>query len=150
MSLQQMVGEAREQGVLETNDADELLGAVRVTGAALSGQPLSEGQLGSAVDTIRSRLTKSSPTRRAKPTKPAGAEYHVFPSDGKWVVRAANASRASAHFSNQTDAINRARDIVHNAGGGEVAVHGRDGRIRDKDTVSPKDPNRGDPPKDRA
>jgi hypothetical protein len=41
----------------------------------------------------------------------------------------------------------RAREIVHNAGGGEVKIHGRDGRIRDSDTVAPgNDPN---PPRDK-
>ena len=46
-----------------------------------------------------------------------------------------------------TQAIARARDIVRNAGGGEVVIHGRDGAIRDSDTVSPgNDPN---PPRDK-
>ncbi|MFF1530290.1 DUF2188 domain-containing protein [Cellulomonas sp. NPDC058312] len=37
----------------------------------------------------------------------------------------------------QADAIARAKQIVHNAGGGEVTIHGRDGQIRAKDTVDP-------------
>ncbi|ABL79604.1 conserved hypothetical protein [Nocardioides sp. JS614] len=73
---------------------------------------------------------------------------HVVPNpDGGWDVRAPDAQRSSAHTDTQADAISRARDIVGNAGGGEVVIHGRDGRIRDSDTVTPgNDPN---PPRDR-
>lgn len=67
--------------------------------------------------------------------------------DGNWAVRAPNADRASGVFPRQADAIDRAREIIGNLGGGELRIHGRDGRIRDSDTV-PKgnDPNR---PRDR-
>lgn len=72
---------------------------------------------------------------------------HVVPNDqGGWDVKAPDATRASAHTTTQADAINRARQIVHNAGGGEVIIHGRDGGIRDSDTITPgNDPN---PPRD--
>lgn len=30
-----------------------------------------------------------------------------------------------------------AREIVHNAGGGEVVIHRTNGRVRDSDTVAP-------------
>jgi hypothetical protein len=57
-----------------------------------------------------------------------------------------NADRASSHHETQADAIDRAREIVDNSGGGEVVIHGRDGRIRDSDTIAPgNDPN---PPRD--
>ena len=63
---------------------------------------------------------------------------HVVPNpDGGWDVKAPGASRASTHHDTQSAAINRAREIVHNAGGGEVVTHGRDGQIRDSDTISP-------------
>lgn len=72
---------------------------------------------------------------------------HVTPrGDGDWQVTAPSADRASAVTSTQAEAIDRARQIVHNRGGGEVVIHGRDGRIRDSDTVAPgNDPN---PPRD--
>lgn len=61
---------------------------------------------------------------------------HVVPgSDGGWDVTKPAASRRSAHADTQAGAIDRAREIVTNAGGGEVVIHGRDGRIRDSDTV---------------
>lgn len=73
---------------------------------------------------------------------------HVVPNeDGGWDVRGENAQRASAHANTQSDAIARAKEIVGNAGGGEVVIHGRDRRIRDSDTVAPgNDPN---PPRDK-
>lgn len=72
---------------------------------------------------------------------------HVVPNpDGGWDVRAPSANRSSAHTTTQADAIGRAREIVGNAGGGEVVIHNRGGQIRDLDTVAPgNDPN---PPRD--
>ncbi len=73
-------------------------------------------------------------------------DRHVVPNPkGGWDVRAGDAQRSSAHADTQQQAIDRAREIVHNAGGGEVLIHGRDGQIRDKDTIEPgNDPS---PPK---
>lgn len=75
-------------------------------------------------------------------------ERHVTPDpDGGWNVVKPDAGHASAHRDTQADAIDRAREIVGNAGGGEVVIHDRQGRIRDSDTVAPgNDPN---PPRDR-
>lgn len=67
--------------------------------------------------------------------------------DGQWAVKAPGAARASSVSQTQSEAIKRARETVRNQGGGEVRIHGRDGRIRDSDTIKPgRDPN---PPRDR-
>lgn len=67
--------------------------------------------------------------------------------DGGWDVKGPGATRSSAHTDTQAQAVDRARQIVHNAGGGEVRIHGRDGKIRDSDTIAPgNDPN---PPRDK-
>lgn len=58
-------------------------------------------------------------------------------SGGGWDVEKPGASRASAHYGTQADAIDRARQILGNDGGGELRVHGRDGKIRDSDTIAP-------------
>ncbi|KQR99663.1 hypothetical protein ASG12_02390 [Williamsia sp. Leaf354] len=64
---------------------------------------------------------------------------------GGWDVKGAG-TRSSAHTDTQAQAVTRAREIVKNLGGGEVAISGRDGKIRDSDTVAPgNDPN---PPRD--
>lgn len=72
---------------------------------------------------------------------------HVVPNpDGGWDIKAPGANRRSGHADTQADAIDRAREIVRNDGGGEVRIHRRDGRFRDSDTVPPgNDPN---PPRD--
>lgn len=68
--------------------------------------------------------------------------------DGGWDVKKEHAQRASSHHDTQSAAQDRAKEIVHNAGGGEVVIHRQSGGgIRDKDTVDPgNDPN---PPKDK-
>jgi len=75
-------------------------------------------------------------------------ERHVVPNPtGGWDVEGPNAERASSHHETQAEAIDRAREIVHNSGGGELVIHGEDGRIRDSDTVPPgNDPF---PPRDK-
>lgn len=73
---------------------------------------------------------------------------HVVPNEnGGWDVKKPGASRSSAHTDTQKDAISRAKEIVGNAGGGEVRIHDRHGQIRDSDTVKPgNDPF---PPRDK-
>lgn len=58
-------------------------------------------------------------------------------SGGGWNVHKPGASRASAHYDTQKEAINRARQILKNDGGGELTVHDQHGKIREKDTVPP-------------
>lgn len=66
--------------------------------------------------------------------------------DGDWEVRNPGGNRASAVAPTQAGAINRAREILTNDGGGELTIRGRDGKFRDSDTVRPgNDPH---PPRD--
>jgi hypothetical protein len=75
------------------------------------------------------------------------SRHVVRRSDGKWAVKAPGAKKAGAVASTQREATKRAKEIVRNTGGGEVRIHGRDGRIRNSDTVKPgNDPS---PPRDR-
>jgi len=61
--------------------------------------------------------------------------------------RSPDATRTSGHADTQQQAIHRAREIVTNLGDGEVRIHGRNGQIRDADTVGGgNDPH---PPIDR-
>jgi hypothetical protein len=56
---------------------------------------------------------------------------------GGWDVNKPGASRASSHHANQAEAQAAGRRYLGNEGGGELITQGRNGRIRDKDTVSP-------------
>ena len=72
---------------------------------------------------------------------------HVTPHPlGGWQVLAPGAERASARSVTQRGAEVVARRIVTNLGGDELKTHGRDGRIRDSDTVGGNDPF---PPRDK-
>lgn len=67
--------------------------------------------------------------------------------DGKWVNKRTDADRASSVHETQGGAEQAARDMLKNAGGGELITKGENGRIRSKDTIAPaRDPN---PPRDR-
>jgi len=69
-------------------------------------------------------------------------DRHVVPNPkGGWDVVKPHADRASSHHDTQADAVDRAREIIQNVGGGELVTHNRQGQIRDKDTIAPaKDP----------
>ena len=77
------------------------------------------------------------------------ANYHVI-KDGttkSWEIKKEGASHRSGVAPTQREAEKIAKAFSHNSGGGEVRIHGLDGKIRDSDTVSPaKDPH---PPLDR-
>lgn len=65
-------------------------------------------------------------------------DRHVVPNEnGGWDVVRSGGQRASSHHDTQADAIDRGRQIVGNAGGGELNIHGRNGQIRAKDTIAP-------------
>ena len=57
--------------------------------------------------------------------------------DGKWANKRNDSGRASSLHDTQRDAIDSARDMLKNQGGGELAVKGLDGKIRSKDTIAP-------------
>jgi uncharacterized protein YdaT len=63
---------------------------------------------------------------------------------GGWDVKKPHADRASGHFDNKQDAVQRGREIAQNAGG-ELVVHNQDGRISERRSYG-NDPC---PPKDR-
>lgn len=58
---------------------------------------------------------------------------HVVPNNGRWSIRRAGASRASKVYSTQKEAIGSARERAQSEGG-ELYIHGRDGRIRERNT----------------
>lgn len=69
---------------------------------------------------------------------------HVVPRNDGWVIRREGASRATSTHETQTAAITAARELARSQGS-ELVIHGRDGRIRDRDSYG-TDPL---PPKER-
>ncbi|MDZ4712647.1 MAG: DUF2188 domain-containing protein [bacterium] len=65
--------------------------------------------------------------------------YHVSKDKekGQWRVQKENPSRASGFVDTQKEAERLAKEYSKNSGGGEIRIHGLDGKIRDSDTVKP-------------
>jgi hypothetical protein len=73
-----------------------------------------------------------------------GKNQHVVPRDDRWGVLGEGNKNDSSEHKTQKAAIDAATKTAKKDGS-EVVIHGRDGKIRDKDSYGP-DPN---PPKDR-
>lgn len=73
----------------------------------------------------------------------AKKNQHIVPHDGGWAVRGEGNKRVTRVTRTQKEAIDIARRIAQNQGS-EAVTHGRDGRIRDKDSYG-RDPH---PPRD--
>ena len=58
---------------------------------------------------------------------------HVVPNGSGWGVKKAGASRASSNHTTQADAIAAATRIARNQKT-ELYIHGRDGRIRERNS----------------
>ena len=56
---------------------------------------------------------------------------------GKWSAKREGAKRPAGYYNTQSEAEKAAKQMSFNSGGGEVRIHGLDGKIRDSDTVAP-------------
>lgn len=76
------------------------------------------------------------------------SDYHVAGNRRNgWDVKQERAQKSSIHTNTQFEAERIAKRFAANSGGGEVVIHGQDGRIRDSDTIPPAhDPF---PPRDK-
>lgn len=66
-----------------------------------------------------------------------GNQHVVRRWDQRWVLWEGN-SRTSGNFETQREAFERAREIATNQWG-DVLIHGRNGRIRDRNTYGKPD-----------
>ena len=67
--------------------------------------------------------------------------------DGSWANKRNDADKASSIHKTQREAIDSAKKMLQNQGGGELTTKGVDGKIRSKDTIPPgNDPF---PPRDK-
>jgi len=74
------------------------------------------------------------------------SSHHVVSNPrGGWSVKREGSNKASRTFENQQEAVDYAKNALAGQGG-DVVIHGRDGRIRDKETIHGRDPH---PPKAR-
>jgi hypothetical protein len=56
---------------------------------------------------------------------------------GGWAVVKELHKQASAHMETKQEAINRARQIIRNQGGGELRIKNERGQLIDSDTIKP-------------
>jgi len=63
----------------------------------------------------------------------AKRNQHVVPHKGGWAVRGAGREKAASVHDTQADAIDTARNTARR-NRGEMFIHGRDGRIRERST----------------
>lgn len=77
----------------------------------------------------------------------ANNDRYVVKQGKNWAVKSAGQDKPESIHRTQGNAEARAKKTVHQTGGGELRIQGRDGKWRDSDTVAPaKDPY---PPKDK-
>lgn len=85
---------------------------------------------------------------KAGAVMPSGndSDRYVVPNPGRggWDVVKQDRQRASLHTDTKAEAIDAARGIVSNLGGGEIRIQNRHGRFIDSDTV--RGPKRGESP----
>lgn len=76
---------------------------------------------------------------RAELARPTPPSRHVVPvaGNGGWQVVNPGGRRPSAVAATKAEAVRRARELVAKAGGGEVVVHSRSGRVTERNTVRP-------------
>ena len=78
----------------------------------------------------RVRTFKVDPFETGEREQPMSTTRHVVAQDdGSWAVRKPGAERLTSRHDGHEEAMNRAREIVADAGGGQVIAHGRDGKI---------------------
>ncbi|GAC1598310.1 MAG: hypothetical protein NVS3B19_20470 [Ginsengibacter sp.] len=67
------------------------------------------------------------------------ANYHVSKDKEteKWNIQKEGGKNSSGSADTQKEAERIAKEYAKNSGGGEVRIHGLDGKIRDSDTVAP-------------
>ncbi len=58
---------------------------------------------------------------------------HVVPHENGWAIKGEGNKKATSVHDTQKDAIERAREISKQQGS-ELFIHGRDGRIRERDS----------------
>ena len=97
-------------------------------------------------------MTKSAKARVSKRASRSAApkNMHVIPRADKWAVVNEGSSRATGIFDTQTEAIEAARKLAI-AREGQLVVHARNGRIRerehyDHDPFPPREPRKVLPP----
>jgi hypothetical protein len=87
--------------------------------------------------TSKSKIKRYSVKAATKNRKSNGENVHVVPRTDGWAVRTEGSSRATSTHSSQREAIEAARKLAKKSGT-QLVIHGRDGRIRERDSYAPE------------
>jgi len=81
------------------------------------------------------QATRAARISEAMSRVPRQDRWHVIPDERRWVVIRELAQRATRVFPTQLEAVALARSLAQDSGG-EVIIHGRDGRMRERQVVA--------------
>ena len=98
------------------------------------------GRLGKRRTTLRRARATEQESHCRRGTVAGGRPVHVVPRGGEWVVEREGAAPASSRHRTQAEADGRGRAVARREHV-ELIVHGRDGRIRERDSYG-NDPRR--------
>ena len=111
------------------------------TGSVFGGERQGGSRVGKSPAPVGRARSNSPGAPHSSSAGSGGARpVHVVPREGEWVVEREGATRASSRHSTQAGAEERARAVARREGA-ELVVHGRDGRIRQRDSYG-NDPSR--------
>lgn len=137
-SARRLLTAAAHEELIDSRTSADLDNALAVANRAIHGVEVSNYDAERAVSTIDRFLAERSKPAVVQERNARSSRVQrdvVSDGNGKWVVVKPGVGGISARAATQREAVDRARDIVYKAGGGEVTIHGTDGRIRSKDTV---------------
>ena len=83
----------------------------------------------------KSKVHKNSGRTGSRKGKTNGENLHVVPRIDGWVVRSERSSRATSIHGSQREAIDAARKLAKKTAT-QLVIHGRDGRIRERDSYA--------------
>lgn len=133
LSAGPLITRATERGLITREESRELRHAVAVANDAIHGYYVPPEASDDAVDRIVSFLRNHGVnTQGVQPTARETFAAHVVPGpDGHWSIRG-----FEGKHSNRGEALEAARNVVWNKGGGAVYIHGKSGRIEGIDIVA--------------
>lgn len=140
-STSRLLAMAIDRGVLSKSLANRLQRSVSVASKAIHGEPVHAAEASESLVSLRAAIEELGASLSPVETK-GRRKFEVVPASDGWKVIApiGSAGIRLRSYPTQTEAASRAREFAYKSGGGEVVIHGRDGRIRNVDTVASSDP----------
>jgi len=74
--------------------------------------------------------------KKSRKVKENGENLHVVPRIEGWAVRSEGRTRPASIHSSQREAIDAARKLARRTAANQLVIHGRDGRIKERDSFS--------------